>query len=299
MPVISRIYRAWQGLYTTEEPHRIPTKERSSALVEASNVDITKTGAIQSRSGYDQKVSGDFHSVWATDRIMLAVMNGDLVEVLDRGGSYSTRVIRYGVGSLPMYYEQIGMRSYYSSMALNGYIENGSDNSFTAITMTYKRQLPPGEQLALHKGRLYIVRGNLVIWSDAGAYERYDIRADRSFYRFGHDVTMNKSLGGGLYMSDGRTTFFVSGTHPLKATRKVVLNEGAIKGTAVIVRGVIVHGEIMSEAVIWTTPSGICIGNNEGNVLNLTERRYSMSRRDQGVGLVRRGDLNQYIAILN
>jgi hypothetical protein len=55
----------------------------------------------------------------------------------------------------------------------------------------------------------------------------------------------------------------------------------------------------VNRGVLVTTYAGICLLKNAGEFINLTQDYFKLTNRPvKGVSLIRKGDINQYIAIL-
>lgn len=163
---------------------------------------------------------------------------------------------------------------------------------------------PAGTILETHSGVMYVVAGSVAYFSDPYQFERF--RRARQFLQFPGPVTMFAAVNDGIYVSTPETTWFLEGTEPRKMKSRVVLNYGAIPGTAVKTTiGTLKADEETQEgapggtAVMWTTPNGVCVGVEGGSVTNITEQRMSFPTAARGGAIVRqvRG-YTQYLTAL-
>lgn len=106
----------WKGLNNTLKPER--TGE--DYLKQADNVDIDKSGGIQKRKGYSQKVAGDFHSLWSEGSDCFAVKDGSLVRIRS---DYSITSLVAGIGNVKLSFEGYDGATYYTSESFTGIIE--------------------------------------------------------------------------------------------------------------------------------------------------------------------------------
>ncbi len=114
---------AFSGLNNVLPPERTEVKYLKTAM----NVDIDKTGGIRKRKGYSLEDSGDYHSLWADGSSCFAVKDGDLVRIRS---DYSTEVLVSGVGTLPVKFEKIDDKVYYTSSAFTGVIDSDGRRNF-------------------------------------------------------------------------------------------------------------------------------------------------------------------------
>lgn len=265
-------------------------------LTQGSNIDLDADFMPHRRDGFTLKLSGSYKSVWSNNDIMLAVLNGNLVRLdVDNAGAVtllSTLVV--GVGDLDMEYETIDKKAFYTNGVVIGYVEDGVANTLIVPTVQYKRAMPPGQLMTYYKNRLYIARDNIIIASDATAVQRYDQRNDAIVFH--GKVTMLKAVDDGLFISDNKYTFFYQGTYG-KFTEKKLADYSAVIGTAKTAKGIIVGGDFYDSVVLWKSEKGICVGGNGGKFTNLTEANNNVVTARKGAGLIRRGAINQYLAM--
>jgi len=80
----------------------------------------------------------------------------------------------------------------------------------------------------------------------------------------------------------------------------------AYEGRAVEGTGIVVDGALLADkdfpiqdgtACIFTAADGICVGNDQGQVFNLTSDTLGFTAQQRGAALIRKqGDFNQYIS---
>ncbi len=117
-------------------------------LGEAINIDLTDTGKLVMRSGYESKVSATApHSLWGIGPTCLFIESGALKLV---NPDYTTKTLRTGLASHRMSYAQINGRVYYGNGVQTGAVDNGQSRSWgfdvpvqpsAAVTVGL---LPPG-----------------------------------------------------------------------------------------------------------------------------------------------------------
>lgn len=97
----------------------LPENTPGDYLKKAINIDLDKAGKISKRKGYIKKISGSITSLWASENSQLcyAVLNGDLVKLFP---DYSYTLIKVGVGSYKLSFEEVDGVIYFSSVTTNG-----------------------------------------------------------------------------------------------------------------------------------------------------------------------------------
>lgn len=155
----------------------------------------------------------------------------------------------------------------------------------------------PGQTLAYYRGRIYIAIGNLLFPSEPHGYELFDVR---KFLPFAKRVTLLAPVEDGLFVGTQNETVFLAGRGPEDFDVTMKAPYGAIAGTlayapASLVKQAQNQGE--ARVAFWLSPQGICLGMNQGAVLNLTQQ-YSFNPSAAGAGLFRRGESAQYLACL-
>lgn len=164
---------------------------------------------------------------------------------------------------------------------------------------------PPvaGTIAEIHSGRMYVVRDNAAYFSDPFNYERF---RGTQFLMLPGPITMWASVNDGIYASTPDGTWFFQGKDPQEMSSRQIFPYGAIPGTAVkttlgALKSVeeVQEGEPAQQAVLFTTPHGVCVGGEGGTAANLTERDFSFPTAQRGAGVLRqvRG-YTQYLAVL-
>lgn len=301
-------YLRFAGLYNKDDFPDIKRLRSSLGLgaiyfSQADNVNINDAFKPERRDGFDLKDSGSYKSLWANDSIILAVNNGNLVRIIPDNSYtiFTKQILKNGVGNYEMDYTEAGYSKYiyFTNDAVIGYIENFIAYNLPTPTFTYKRVLPSGHIVEFYRGRIYIAVDNLVIYSDGVNFNHYDEREDMSFFKFSNKITMFRSVTDGIWVSDGKTIMFFNGLSPFKMTRQVVAGYGAIEGTAIKVKGKVINNVFYDNAVMFKAKDGhgICVGGNSGQFINLTDDRIITEDADIGTAIIRKGAIDQYIAI--
>jgi hypothetical protein len=252
-------------------------------LSSASNVEIDNTGALSSRSGYTSVKTGtDIHSMWADD-ICLYVDNGTLYKL---NSDYTTVSLRTGLSKRRMSYAKFNNRVYYTNEEVIGFITT-SDNALPAPGREFKEPLPAGKFIRYFKACLMVAKGKVLYISDP-LCDYYDTR--HGFRIFNTDITMVCPVDDGLYVSDRDGVWFLKGVSNEDFERDEAYPSPAIPYTDVVIGTQYVGMDKSGEVAMWTSENGICIGDDSGTVINLTEKRYNFTPTAEGAAFVREND---------
>jgi hypothetical protein len=132
-------------------------------------------------------------------------------------------------------------------------------------------------------GCLYVAKGDAIYISDP-LCDYYDTRV--GYRRFAKEITMLRAVDGGLYISDDKI-WFAKGLANEDFQREEVYPSPAIAYTDVSLNGKYVDDNMVGNVAMWTSQNGICLGDGNGAVLNLTDARYTFTARGQGTGFIR------------
>lgn len=158
------------------------------------------------------------------------------------------------------------------------------------LRTAYLSTPPLGSAVTLANGRIYIIDAvdPRVVWfTEALDYDHVDIR--KGYYTFGSPVTVIAGVADGVFMC-ADMTYFVSGAGTAEATQRVVLEFGAVAGSATTIP--------FSTDAIWMTEQGPVIGKDGGVVEMLTKERMSPGGMVDATALVRDKDsVRQYIVV--
>jgi len=273
-------FSRFSGMNTVEKDFRLPVTRDAhwnilSDMLLIENLDIDNSMVLSTRPGSDLEISGtDIHSLWSDGEITAFYVDSPVLYKL--GVAYGTTAVGT-VGTGRMSYAKWNDRVYMTNNEGIWYYKD----SLVALTdpaVNYKLPLPAGKFIAYYRGRLYVAKGKVLYISDA-LCDHYDIRT--GFRVFANDITMLIAVDKGLYVADGET-WFVSGAEPDEFHRDRVLDVDAIPYTAVLIDGEYVGDGVQGNHALWASADGICLGNSDGAVKNLTRSRYAMT--DYGIG---------------
>lgn len=278
-------FARFAGFNDIEKEFRLPSSHDPQGAIlndvaSLENVDIDNSMAVSTRPGSVSKLSGtSIHSLWASGSVCLYVDSGILKQIKQ---DYTSLTIgQVGIGR--MSYAPVNDRVYLTNTELIGYFKSPSLTALVDPAMNYKLPLPPGKFITYYRGRIYVAKGSILYVSDP-LTDYYDIRS--GFKPFSGDITMLIPVDNGLYVSDGNT-WFLEGKEPDEFIRTKVHDVDAIPYTAQPINGAFVKDGEQGNFAMWVSASGICLGDRNGNVQDVTNARYNMTAHGIGGAAVR------------
>lgn len=256
--------------------------EYAYPLATAVNVDIDNTFRLTSRKGFTEQLAGaDIHSLWSdgstglfVDGTALRQLNDDLT-ARDVGAILSP--------GLRMSYVPWNERVYYTNRRQIGYVENWAAYPLADPQKQFKMPLPPGQFIEYYRGCLYVADDKTLYMSDPLCHY-FDVRY--GYKQFASTITLLRAVDDGLYIGDDKV-WWVSGKSGDEFDRTEAYSSRPIPFTDVWINGQNVGAGLKGKVAIWTGENGICLGDNDGAVRNLTDFRYLLEPTRQGAGFIR------------
>lgn len=242
------------------------------------NLDIDNSFMLTKRPGYASKLSGTgIHSLWSNGLKCFFVDGDSLYELLP---DYTITLLRSNVNGR-LAYASFNNRIYLTNnLDLIAYYLAGAIHTLSQPVIEFKLPLPPGSHIAVHYNSILVAKDDTLFISDS-LCDFYDIRY--GYRRFESGIDMILPVKSGIYISDQNGVWFISGTTHEEFKRYKVSDTKAIPGT-----GIITDSANFFEpggggmVAVWTSSNGIFIGDENGNVKNLTNSSYSVG--DFGLG---------------
>ena len=178
------------------------------------------------------------------------------------------------------------------------YVDDGLRLQSPLATPRFLQGALPGHLVAYYRGVIFVAVGNLLFHTEPHAYELFD---SRKYLPFDSRITLIAPMEDGIFLGTEKRVVFLAGRSPDEFEALQKTPYGAIPGTlayapASLVKQAQNQGE--SPVAFWLSPQGVCLGLNQGVVLNLTQQ-YSFNASAAGAGLFRRGDRAHYLALLS
>ncbi|KJU87609.1 hypothetical protein MBAV_000197 [Candidatus Magnetobacterium bavaricum] len=172
-----------------------------------------------------------------------------------------------------------------------------TDSDYLGYQLITQLLYPPpvGHLLAVFGGRIYVAEGNALYYCQPFAFELFH---QNSFLQFPSRITAIMPMSQGMYVGTQDKVYHLIGLSPEPQPMQVleVFPYGAVEGTETYHSMKHLGGETVWT---WMSTRGVCTGNDQGIVANITESRYSVPSADTGAGgiLDRQGFIS-YLACL-
>ncbi|MDO9566680.1 MAG: hypothetical protein Q7J15_08070 [Candidatus Desulfaltia sp.] len=309
-----KIYSGSSGLNTKLDPARIKFDSRTgvSDLTACMNCDIDDSGRISRRGGYATTARTEsWENLFGCGNYGLGT-KGNALCVIESDMSYTAlRNVTTGA-KMSWVRDTDGTQDiiYYCNNYEKGRVINKVSYSWPLIVpvgvVTIKEffEAPIGHILSIRNGRMFIAQNNILWYSEPNTYYAYRLGAN--FFGFSSRLRMIQAVSstqegkGGLWISDSESIYWFGG-NIMPTAREMplqvkVADYPAIENTAVKLPGSRVGEGLQGEVVVFTTPKGIIIGDSNGNLLNITERKVDLPNGLTGAGLYKDG---KYIVTIN
>lgn len=280
---------------TSLSPERDEAGHYVFPLHSTQNIIIDNKMKMRSRDGYASLVSGTSpHSLWSDGDYCFFVENERLYR-LNEDWSLTTIRSWLAYGSR-MSYVKFNTKLYYANGYQIGYVnlDDLSDNAIANPGVNFKLPLPPGQLIELYRTRLYVASSKILYFSDPWA-DHYDNR--RGAFQFLATITMLRALDDGIYVAADKV-YFLKGTGPDDFIVIETPGYDAIKFTDVVV-----HGNYLGtkeSMLMWTGATGVCLGDNNGKVINIMEKRHTLLDSSIGAAIARlEAGREHYIGVLD
>lgn len=285
------LYNGADGLNTILDPQRLSqgTKDRPGIieLAQAVDVVIDERGMVTLRPGGALLGAGAYHSMASDGRRCFVARDWtdqstiELV-VMTSATTAQFKGVRSGLSKgKHVSFAFDGERTWYSNGVENGYIEDGTSHPWPdhsvedQVSRTSRKFFPApvGQLIAVAFGRMWIFSDDTLWYSEPYSYGRFDMA--RCFFRFKSNGRMIIPVDGGLWVSDGTTTYFLSSGDPAKmepirkagfpalfgqyGLRKITPDETPL--------------DLTGQIAFWMSPRGLCLGGANGEFFNPGSRK--------------------------
>ncbi len=265
-----------------------------TGLVQATNVDITRSFKPRRRAGRTLVTADSYVAVAVVDEIALALDSAGDVHQLD---SSFTSIVTYSALNGYGPHNKLRINRVLDTVIFSNGIATGICNVATAQELvfdtsdfgdrTFDYSVPvPFNDVETFAGRNYYASGERVYYSPVFGY--YKLRRGKDYYRFPDTVTMVAKVTGGLFVGTLSKTYYLSNRDPHKAALIEVSDVGVIEGTKTYVQGSVVgEGETEELLPIWATTTGFCVGLPNGSVNKVTQKYVTLPQGSIGSAMFR------------
>lgn len=263
-----------------------PVKLGPDELAIATNVVISDQGRIDRRTGYSATLRGEVSSIYSAGGYLLGVVSGDLCVIEPTGG---TTVLSAVNSDQPVRYLRLGDTVYITSPAFTGKVSNRAFTAWTAGTYVgpgTDRQFfnaPRGQAIEHHSGRVYIAAESVVWYSEAFAYDWFELA--KGFLMFPERVTNMASVADGMWFTTLHDAYFLAGMNPARdVSLRKITGAGAAEGAMVKIPGrKVASGENPTDFAAWCGRS-ICVGGASGQIIDISTDKLVLPTSNYGCG---------------
>lgn len=162
----------------------------------------------------------------------------------------------------------------------------------------YLDRPPPFHDIDLFGSYMLYASGDFLLYSEPFSHEL--IAPATGWLSFGARVTALGVVNDGFFVATTEDTWFMRGRNPAEAVPHRVAGHGAIPRTRQYVKGQLLAGEFGTDNVpIWAGTEGIVVGAENGSLVNLTEKKFSLPASVKGTSMLRQEDGQyHYVAVL-
>jgi len=135
---------------------------------------------------------------------------------------------------------------------------------------------------------MYISKDNVLWYSQYLAIDWYDMA--RNYITFDSHIRMIKPVNDGLYVSDSKAIYFLSGPTAPEFKKEKITTYPALEWSDAVDY---VDGKNIPDlgfsgpCAWWVTTEGAMVGSPEGNVQNVNEEKIVYPKATKGASLVR------------
>lgn len=240
----------------------------ADALVDARDCDIDKDGFVAARATYNL-LSDDnaYDYLYESNGISYAVAGGN-VGILGDSAFTVLHAVEGPVGwtelnGLPIFCDYWGVYEIDGLTVTQLTLRDTTDceERYGLVTM------PGGLDVKYWQGRLLVLRGRSLLWSEALDYGSHS--PPRNFIRFETPPTWMAPLPGGVFVGLRDSVVFLSGTDPAQFNRRTVAGPASPRSGVVTDTRFIGGdgGAPPTPIALWFSDVGFVIGSSDGNVV--------------------------------
>ena len=159
--------------------------------------------------------------------------------------------------------------------------------------------LPGGHALAAKGGRLYVARGDTLMFSRA--FRPWLYHPAHDWVRFAGRIRLVAAMQDGLFVGDDRGVWWLGGDDPQNARMQLASSARALSGSAVMLparESARLAQGLAVPCAVWLGETGYQIGLPDGTVRDLQPGRLSLDAAQTGRSVpIRRSGLSQVVTL--
>lgn len=200
------------------------------------------------------------------------------------------------VTGLPTNYEKIVYVTKANGTILYEHIKLAAVSSSVNITNSLRHKrlrtqnlepLPAGHIMFFAFGRMWVVKGNLLIYSKPFNFGLYDPAKD--FFHFPQDIDIAIPIEDGIYVCSSYTSF-LRGTNPMQMEQMDVYPAEAVRGTGLRLNSKVFNLDVKEDVAYWFSSKGAVLGLPEGQIMPIMEDRVAVPLYEIGASMYRAED---------
>jgi hypothetical protein len=147
----------------------------------------------------------------------------------------------------------------------------------TPLATQFCEPLPAGQIVRIYRGRMYVIRGRVLYWSEALNYGQGVLAAN--YLSFNDAGTLLEGVhtdtNAGMYAAFGKRTYFFTGSEPDQWQKAVAHPHGAVVGSSTLADGAALDMDTTGDIPYWLDDNGqFVIGTPSGRVQPLHAERF-------------------------
>lgn len=250
------------GIINTLDAYALPKE----GLLDAVDHDIDREGYLSSRFDYTLLDANAYDYLYALNGVTYAV-SGGYVGVVTPTAFNTIRATLGAVGWTdlngdPVYCDYSGVYR----------IEGTTATQLTCRDFVPDEErygltdMPGGHKIAYWYGRLLVLRGRSLIWSEALDYGSCSL--PRDFLRFTSNPTWMAPVAGGIFVGLRDSVVFVAGTDPADFKIRTVAGPSS-PGSGLVVPSTFFHEDFSGQGdlALWFGENGFVVGRADGSVV--------------------------------
>jgi hypothetical protein len=176
----------------------------------------------------------------------------------------------------------------------------GGHQSFLVVPerTQYMTKPPAFQDIDQHNSRMVFADRHFLHYSEPFAYELIDPR--HNWYALGGRITVLGSVPNGLFVATDNATWYLAGSDLKEASLRKVADYGAIPYTRRYINANVLGGDLGDTPLpLWTSQSGFVIGSAGGQLINVSEKDFTLPSGVTGTAMYRKENgQNHYIAVI-
>jgi len=297
-PKFTRILSTTSGLNNAVDPAMLSFDFRTgeTELAQAVDVDIDSSGRPSRRLGRTPINSDNAKYGFSYGDVCLYVSGSTLYQLTPGGSKIAIRSDL--TTDRQMVYAPVAGRIYYMNGLERGFVFEGKNYTWSKGDYEApgddRRTLsdpPSGNLLGWFAARMLVAKENVIFASEPSLYGVFDLHGGVRLLP--NKITMMHSTSQGLWVGTTHQILFLRGQQWDQSRREIKASFGVIEGTDAKIPG---DFSELTDAAIFTTNQGICIGTDSGELKVVTKNKLIIPSGNRGSAAVLG---NRYIVMIH